>query len=187
MTDWWQMALVLALAVNPAAAAAGMLDYSGRKPAPIAVAVGIAIAVALAAVAAWLGEPLSSWLDVEPSTLRIGAGVVLVLAGGQAVWRGYPVLHGKPEADWRDGIFPLAIPLLATPALLAALLNYGADTDAGAAKAFSASLAGLAIGAAAVFAASPGALGPLAALARVSGAALVVVAAALIVDGVQSV
>jgi small neutral amino acid transporter SnatA (MarC family) len=190
MTDWWQMSLVFLLAVNPAAVAAGwwasaQLDRQGLVRAAIA---GLAVAASMCAIALVLAEPALDFLDVESPTFQVGAGVVLGLSGAQAVWRGYPWLQpADTDPAWKAGVYPLALPLLATPAVLIALLFWGSHPDVPAMRPWSALTLPLVLGAVAPFAVGERYSGLAAAVARVLGALLCLAAVALIVDGVQTV
>ena len=123
----WLWAAVLVLALNPARAAFGV-PRAGRSPRAAArvAAVGGAIGgLAVCAVAA-AGSPLLDALDVSEPSFRIAAGVVAVLAGVADLFRRPP----PPEpalAGWRAALIPVAIPLVARPALLVLALSAGAD------------------------------------------------------------
>lgn len=190
MTDWWQMSLVFLLAVNPAAVAAGWwasakLDRQGTLRAAVT---GLAVAAIACAVALALADPTLDFLDVESPTFQIGAGVILALSGAQAVWRGYPWLQpAETDPAWKAGIYPLALPLLATPGVLIALLYWGSHPDVPAMRPWSALTLPLVLGAVAPLAVADRYHGLAAAVARLLGALLCLAAVALIVDGVQTV
>lgn len=182
MTDFLQLCLYLLAAVNPAAAA--IAAPRDRRPGFPVVALGAVVAFGLLATAAVLADPFLDGLDVEPETFRVAAGVVLLIGGGLAIWTG-GAAHSGPWEGWKAGIFPLAVPVLATPAALAAAISYAADRGPGEAAA----AAGVAVFAAgSLFAARAGRFeSALDAIARVTGVLLVAVAAGLIVDGVRAI
>ncbi len=123
----WLWAAVLLLALNPARAAFGV-PRAGRSPRSV---VGIAAAGGLiggvaVCVAAAAGGPLLDALDVSESSFRIAAGIVAGLAGVADLFRrppsSEPALGGR-----RAALIPVAIPLVARPALLVLALGAGAD------------------------------------------------------------
>jgi small neutral amino acid transporter SnatA (MarC family) len=123
----WLWAAALVLALNPARAACGV-PRAGRSPRTVVgvAAVGGAIggvAVCLAAIAA---DPLLEGLDVSEPSFRIAAGIVAGLAGAADLFRRPP----RPEpalAGWRAALIPVAVPVVARPALLVIALGAGAD------------------------------------------------------------
>jgi small neutral amino acid transporter SnatA (MarC family) len=123
----WLWALALLLALNPARAAFGV-PRAGRSPRAVAgvAAAGGAIGAIAACAAAALGDPLLEALDVSEPSFRIAAGIVAGLAGAADVFRRPPA----PEpalAGWRAALIPVAVPLVARPALLVLALSAGAD------------------------------------------------------------
>jgi small neutral amino acid transporter SnatA (MarC family) len=123
----WLWVAVLVLALNPARAAFGV-PRAGRSPrtaAGVAAAGGAIGGLAVCAVAA-AGGPLLDALDVSEPSFRIAAGLVAVLAGAADLFRRPP----PPEpalAGWRAALVPVAIPLVARPALVVLALGAGAD------------------------------------------------------------
>ena len=124
----WLWAAVLLLALNPARAAFGV-PRSGRAPravAELAAVGGIAGAVAVCA-AALLGDPVLDVLDVSESSFRIAAGVVAALAGAIDLFRRPP--SPEPALDgWGAALVPVAVPIVARPALIVLALGAGADS-----------------------------------------------------------
>ncbi len=190
MTDWWQMSLVFLLAVNPAAVAAGVRDswrIEPRNPV-LACGVGLGLAAVLCVLALLLAEPARDLIDVESPTFQIGAGVILAISGAQAIWRGYPWLQtAETDPSWRAGVYPLALPLLATPAVLMALIHWGSHADVPVMRPWSALTLPLLLGAVAPLLVQERFAGIATAIARILGALLILAAVALIVDGVQTV
>ncbi len=126
----WLWAAVLLLALNPARAAFGVprAGRSAREAAELAALGGLAGALAVC-VAALLGDPLLDALDVSESSFRIAAGIVAALTGAIDVFRRPP--SPEPALDgWRAAIVPVAIPLVARPALIVLALGAGADSGA---------------------------------------------------------
>lgn len=183
MTDFLQLALYFFAAINPAAVAAAP-PPPHRALLRSTVALGAAAGFALIAIAATCSGAILDALGVEPETFRVGAGVVLLVSGALMVWQG-GAAHRGPWDGRGVAIFPLALPVIASPAALAAAISYGADDGAGrvaAAAAVVVAVAGLLLilRAGRYQAACDG-------VARVTGAALVAVAAGLIVDGVRAI
>ena len=125
----WLWALVLLLALNPARAAFG-IPRAGRSPRAVvglAAAGGVLGGIAVL-VAAAVGGSLLDALDVSDPSFRIAAGLVAVLAGVADLFRRPP----PPEpalAGWRAALVPVAVPLVARPALLVLALGAGAERD----------------------------------------------------------
>ena len=121
----WIAALVLAL--NPPRAAFGV-PRVGRSSREVAwlVAVGGAIGGLGACVAAGLADPLLNALDVSDPSLRTAAGFLAVITGAVDLFRrpppSEPALPGRQAA-----LVPVAIPLVARPALLLMAASAGAD------------------------------------------------------------
>jgi small neutral amino acid transporter SnatA (MarC family) len=135
----WLWALVLLLALNPVRAAFGIPrrdagapaveGYAPRPPrgsaAELALLGGAAGALLVVAASA-LGPPLLDAVNVSDSAFRVAAGIVALVAG---VWdlsrrppRPEPALSGRLAA-----LVPVAVPLVARPALLILALGAGAD------------------------------------------------------------
>jgi small neutral amino acid transporter SnatA (MarC family) len=123
----WLWAAVLVLALNPARAAFGVprVGRSPREVVGVAAAGGALGALVVCATAA-AGGPLLEALDVSEPSFRIAAGIVAGLAGAADLFRRPPA----PEpalAGRRAALVPVAIPLVARPALLVLALGAGAD------------------------------------------------------------
>jgi small neutral amino acid transporter SnatA (MarC family) len=125
----WLWAIALLLALNPARVAFGV-PRAGRSPREVAglAALGGAIGGLALCVVAAVGEPLLDALDVSAPAFRTAAGAVAVLAGAADLIRRppspEPALAGRAAA-----LVPVAIPLIARPALL--VMAIGAGVDAG--------------------------------------------------------
>jgi small neutral amino acid transporter SnatA (MarC family) len=124
----WLWAAVLLLALNPARAAFGV-PRAGRSSRGVAelAALGGAIGAIAVCVAALTGDPLLDALDVSESSFRIAAGIVAALAGAidlvRRPARPEPALEGR-----RAALVPVAVPLVARPALIVLALGAGADS-----------------------------------------------------------
>ncbi len=123
----WLWAAVLLLALNPARAAIGV-PRAGRPPREVVrvAAAGGAIGGLAVCAAAAVGGPLLDALDVSEPSFRIAAGVVAAVAGAIDLFRRppspEPALPGR-----RAALVPVAIPVVARPALLVVALGAGAD------------------------------------------------------------
>ena len=190
MSDFWRALFEAVVAVNPAAVAlaAGGMRFPVEKDRRAAIGVGAAVASALLLVAALGAGRFLGALDIAPETFRIAAAIVMLTVGIYAVWRAR-VGAAVGSGSLADGVFPLGIPLLAGPAVLAAVISISADDGRGTAIGAAAGALALAIALALVL--RPGASGRQAAVldaaARVLGALLVVVAVARLVDGVRAI
>lgn len=125
----WLWAAVLVLALNPARAAFG-IPRAGRPPRTVVglAALGGLIGGLAVCAAAAAGDPLLDLFDASEPSFRTAAGIVAVLAGAADLFRRPP----QPEpalAGWRAALVPVAIPLVARPALLVLALGAGADRD----------------------------------------------------------
>jgi len=189
MSDWANLVLLSVLAINPAGAIAGY-HTAVRRPArterfPLSLIAAGAAAV-LVLLFTGIAEPTRDWLDVEPSSYRIAAGVLLLLGGIQASWRGH-ALTPYPGPGWQSAVYPLALPLIAGPSLIGVLMHGATGPDTGAGDAIGAALP-VAVGSAIVAPWIPSRLtGVFRAVARSTGAIAVVAGVGLIINGVQSV
>jgi small neutral amino acid transporter SnatA (MarC family) len=123
----WLWAAALVLALNPARAAFGV-PRAGRSRGSVVgtAAVGGVIGGLAVCVAMTAGGPLLDALDVSEPSFRIAAGIVAGLAGAADLFRQPP----PPEpalAGRRAALIPVAIPVVARPAVLVLALGAGAD------------------------------------------------------------
>ncbi|MXZ46366.1 MAG: hypothetical protein F4Z08_05145 [Chloroflexi bacterium] len=195
MSDVLLLLAVFWAAVNPPASIASLpdgfesIDPGGRRR--LLVGGWLAAGVLLVAATMLHGQFLDL-LGVAAPSFDIAAGIVM-LAGA---WR--PLLRGRAieestasllDTSDRAALIPLALPLLASPAALAAAISHGARVGEGETIVVAlvvAGIAALAMG-----------TGPLlqwrqrqavaGVLARLTAGLLVFIAVALIVDGVFSV
>lgn len=187
MNLYWQLVVFFFAAINPASVALAMAklsddrDIRARWRAPV---IAIAIAVTVYAAAAFGAERMLDGLDIEPESFRVAAGIVMAAVGVSAIWRGAPDFE-RDEVGVRAAVFPLALPLLVSPAGLVAALSYGADDGGG--KALGALVVSLAIAGILLIVPPARKMAALDAAARITGALLVAVAAGLVVDGVRAI
>jgi small neutral amino acid transporter SnatA (MarC family) len=125
-SDWlWVAALLLAL--NPARAVFAIPRAGRSRRIVVGVtAVGGVIGGLAVCAAAAAGGPLLNALDVSDPSLRIAAGIVAAVVGAADLFRRPP----RPEpalVGWGAALIPIAIPVVARPALLVMALGAGAD------------------------------------------------------------
>ena len=146
----WLWAAALLLALNPARAAFG-IPRAGRSPRAVVgvAALGGVIGGLGVCAAAALGGPLLDAMDVSEPSFRVAAGIVAGLAGAIDLFRRPPPPEPALEG-WRAALVPVAVPVVARPALLVLALSAGADSgvlvSAGAMALGAALLTGLAAG-----------------------------------------
>jgi small neutral amino acid transporter SnatA (MarC family) len=123
----WLWAAALVLALNPARAAFGV-PRVGRSPRIVLglTAVGGAIGGLAVCAAAAAGGPLLDAVDVSEPSFRIAAGIVAGLAGAADLFRRPPATE-PALSGWRAALIPVAIPVVARPALVVLALGAGAD------------------------------------------------------------
>jgi small neutral amino acid transporter SnatA (MarC family) len=123
----WLWAAALVLALNPARAAFAIPRAGRARRTVVGVAaVGAGIGGLAVCAAAAAGAPLLDALDVSDPSFRIAAGIVAAVAGAADLFRRPP----PPEpalAGWSAALVPVAIPVVARPALLVLALGAGAD------------------------------------------------------------
>jgi small neutral amino acid transporter SnatA (MarC family) len=172
----WASALLAAAATGPAVAVLRLAGAPARD-----VRRGALAAVVLGIVAASLATPLLDALSIEPESFWIGAGLVLAATGlGRII---VPIGGWEPlaEGPW-SWLVPVTYPVLVGPDLVLALLAAGSHHDglwgvAGAIVALAVVVTGLGRGRPAVWRAT----------ARITAAVQVVLAVALVIDGIRGV
>jgi small neutral amino acid transporter SnatA (MarC family) len=176
------VALAVLATVNPARVPLGVPEARGRTALVAGASVAaLAIAAALLAVA----DPLLDALDISPESLRIAAGLVLVVGGVRALAAPRP--SADPGLTGRSAaVVPVLFPLLLTPELALVVLSAGADEHNGAALAGLTTALVLAT-ASTLVRRTPVTDGPFAAAARLLGALLVLAGVAYVVDGIRDV
>ena len=123
----WLWALALLAVLNPAWIAFAVPGRAARERAGVAAAGGL-VGSAVIVLAAAVSGALLRALDVSPPAVRLAVGVVAAVAGivrmvGFA--RTSPPVEGA--AGWAAALVPVAVPLVASPALVLLGLSAGAD------------------------------------------------------------
>ncbi len=195
MDDFAPALLVFFAAVNPAAAVQAFHAVAPNVPrrdrALLATTAG-AIAIALLALAAALRDPLLDFLALSEVSFDLAAGLVMVVGAVRVLWHGSAIdapPHERSPALWRIAVAPLAVPVVAGPATLAATVAYVGRYDAAPTLLAAAAIVVLTC-AAATFVPRAGraaAAGWLPALAAVTAALLVLLGLGLGVDGIRGV
>lgn len=159
MSEFARAALGLFAAVAPFGALPVFIDAQGEAAGERRIIGRMCVAAfLLMGLAVLVAEPFLEWLDVSPENFQLAAGLIMLPQALQLLVR------GRTFADEGSaGLLPMAVPLLAGPASIAAAMSYGARFGEGTAA------------------------GASALVLLITGALLVVVAVELIVDGVRSV
>lgn len=187
MNTYWQLVIYFFAAINPASVALAMArrgegrDRRTRWQLP---AIGVVLALVAYVAVTFGAKRLLVGLDIAPESFRVAAGTVMATAGVLAIWRGVPGSEGE-DAGMAAALFPLTLPLLVSPAGLVSAVSYSADD--GSAKALGALAIPLVITFALLFWRPSRGMPALDAVARITGALLVAVAAGLVVDGVRAI
>ena len=111
--------------VNPAAAALALIR-DRRTDRPRSVAAGVAVAVAVLVVLAAAADPILDLLDINLGTYRLGAGVVIAVAGLRWLVAGAAPACPEPDEDRRLAGF-VAFPVLLTPGAVVLAVSVGAE------------------------------------------------------------
>jgi small neutral amino acid transporter SnatA (MarC family) len=176
------VAVAVLATVNPARVPLGLPEMRGRTT---LVAVASVAAIVVAGVLLAVADPLLDALDVSPESLRIAAGLVLVVGGLRVL--AVPRPSGDAGLTGRSAAFvPVLFPLLLTPELALVLLAAGADERNAAALAGLAFALVLAV-ASALVRRTPIADGLFVAATRLLGALLVLAGVGYVVDGIRDV
>lgn len=119
------LSLPLFLIMDPignAAMCIGMLkDYTPRRQRRILLR-ELLIALAIILLFQFVGEGLLELLDIRQSTLRVAGGILLFIISLKMVFP--PAESGGEEQEKDPFIVPIAIPFVAGPSLLAAVMLY---------------------------------------------------------------
>lgn len=174
--------LGLLATVNPAAATLA-LALDRRTDRPRSVFAGAAVAAVALIVLAAAADPLLDALDINLGTYRLGAGVVVTVAGLRWLVLGTPPAAEEPDEDRRLAAF-VAFPVLLTPGAAALVLSIGAEH--GTLRAAVPVLIAVGLGGLGIYLrrSLPSAL--TAGLVRLLGAAATIVGVIVAVDGIRT-
>lgn len=174
--------LTFLAAVNPGAASVS-LARDWRTDRPLPVLVGTVAAAALLVGISAAADPILDALDVNLGTYRLGAGVVLAVAGLRWLAAGAPMGTTEPTTDVRLAGF-VFFPTLLTPS--AAVLAVSVGAEEGAASAGVAAVAAVVIAGVGVYFRRrvPELLAQ--GLVRLFGAGAIVIGIIVAVDGVRT-
>ena len=185
MTDFSRVAVGLFLVLNAPGALGAFAAIAPRDaPARLRLVGGVlAIALGALVVAAVLSDPFLDWLHISPETFQVAAGIVMLTLGLRLLFFGE---MGPPSAT---SPLPGALSLVLGPVLIVAMLSYsarfGTGTSLGAAV-LAVVVSGCLLTGAGWLSTRIGSAGR-SAVARFSGALIVLLAIQLMVDGIQSV
>lgn len=183
MSEFLRILATLFVAISPAAVAA-TAHQAGPRLSARTIAIAATLSIAIYAAAAFGADAVLAGIDIEPETFRVSAGLVMVAGGVFTIWSGSAGYSGELGSR-SAALFPLAVPLLASPAGLAAVLSQSADGETSTALAAAAVVVLLA--AAALMARLGRFRATVDGLARLGGALLIAFAGAMIVDGIRAV
>jgi small neutral amino acid transporter SnatA (MarC family) len=172
----WALALLAAAATGPAVA---VLRLSGAPAGQVQR--GAVAAAAVGIVAAVIATPLLDALSIEPESFWIGAGLVLAATGLFRVVVSVGGWEPVTEGPW-SWLYPIAYPVLLGPDMVLALMAAGSHEDALWGIAGVVVALGLVVGG---FDRGPPLLWRGA--ARLTAAVQVVLAIALVIDGIRAV
>jgi multiple antibiotic resistance protein len=187
LSEYLRLLVAFFAAVNPAAVAMATMAKGGeedQRHSWVIAAIGAGVAMVLFLIAVLVSESLLGWLQIEPETFRVAAGIVMAVCGAYTVWFGRWGQHSE-EVGWFAGVFPLGLPLLAGPAGLIAALSYSVDKGEG--RTLGAVAVVVVIGAILVALRPRNSAPALDAIARITGALLIAIAAGLVVSGVRAI
>ncbi|WP_322796969.1 hypothetical protein [Tepidiforma sp.] len=168
-------------AVNPFVAASA----AGPRAVPLRVVLsGTALSIAAYSLMAAFAGEIVDWLGVEPESFRLAAGIVMAVSGAATIVLGAPAR----SVDWHHplaDLFPLGVPLLLSPAGMAAVVTTAASE--GAPGTVAVVLAVLAAAALLLLGRAGRAGHAMDGLARLLAGILVAIGVALGIDGIRSV
>jgi len=182
MTDFAQLLVVFLAVVNPAAVAFAWRDDSAPSSRRRSTLVGLGVGIALAAGAGLGAQRFLDFLDIEPETFRIAAGIVIAVIGLRAIC--WP-MERSPREELAWGAYPLGWPLIANPACIAAAISFGVDSSPG--RVALSAIPWAVVGAALALVTTRRFDGSLRAASQFTGVLAVAVGTALIVDGVRAI
>lgn len=180
MSDELRALALMLCAANPAAVT---LAARGRIAGWPVAAAAFAAAGLLAVLAGAFAGPLVDALNTTGPSLGLAAGAVMLATG--AVTTVMPGGERGMGDSWRDGLFPLGFPLVFNPAVATGALHLGANE--GTTTAIVAGLVACGVCVAAAWWTGTRWRSGVDALARLTGAGLVLVAVTIVVDSVKAV
>jgi small neutral amino acid transporter SnatA (MarC family) len=122
----WLWAVALIATFNPLFVVLALPRREARKERATLAAVGGAVGALIVLVAALLSGPLLDAFDVSRAAARVAIGIVGAGAGLVRMFRRLPSAQPAP-GDLSAAVVPVAIPYVATPALILLGLSAGAD------------------------------------------------------------
>lgn len=111
--------------VNPPAAAVALVR-DRRTDRPRSVIAGTAVAAAVLVGLAAAADPILDLLDIDLGTYRLGAGVVIAVAGLRWLVAGAAPAAEEPDEDRRLAGY-VAFPVLLTPGAVVLAVSVGAE------------------------------------------------------------
>lgn len=72
----------------------------------------------------FIGKPFLSFLDISDNTVKVAGGIILFMIAIKMIFPPDKKPHNHDEKQMEPFIVPLAIPLIAGPAVLAAIIIY---------------------------------------------------------------
>lgn len=170
------------MACNPANATSA-LGHDRRTDRPVPLVVGTTVAIAVVVALAVASQPILDLLGLNLGTYRVGAGVVIAVAGLRYLIVGSPKPAEEPATDFRLGGY-IFFPTLTTPGSV--VLAVSAGVEHGAAVTSVAAAACIILGAVGVYQRRRMPVALTAALVRLLGAGGVVIGVGLVVDGIKT-
>ena len=183
MTDFPQLLLVFFAVINPAGSSQLLGHLAGRARTRAAL-LGFLVGGGLLVASVLSAETILNFLEIEPETFRIAAGIVITAWGVR--WM-LPIARkdAGPTELLFSGALPLGWPAIANPAAVAASLSFGADS--GQLGAIAAALVFTATAVVVAFFMNERWRQPAVWASFTTGALTVIIGANLIVDGVLAV
>jgi MarC family membrane protein len=139
MDSWWMqmfsMAFALFLLMDPIGNVpiyvSLLKDIKPRRQITIIMR-ELLIALAIIILFNFIGDALLNFLNVKMATILISGGIILFLIAIKMIFPTKPDPDGNVRIDKEPFIVPLAVPLVAGPAVLAAVMLYsGQHKDSG--------------------------------------------------------
>ncbi|MFV0421358.1 MarC family protein [Oleidesulfovibrio sp.] len=126
----FEVALPLFLIMDPlgnAALCISMLKGTPSKAMRSILFRELCIALGIIFLFYYVGDAMLAMLDIHPSTLRLAGGTILFMISIKMI---FPREEGVVEKTQDPFIVPIAIPLIAGPSLLAAVMLYAHKAEA---------------------------------------------------------